>query len=115
MSVTTVSSLQAAIEKRAAEKLDNALADLENVVRGHSLLMNSARTPNLSYKGEEKPPYWMFKFLGENWGGKAQPNPSQFMADLRAMWLPVFIEQEVQELLACVDNMASLDEIAGHD
>lgn len=104
MSENTVASLQAAIEKMAAQKLDKDLATLCCFIEDHPLLGMANKAPTLVYEGNALTPYRMFRFLGSSYEGRRTPAPSAYISKLREIWLPVYIERETEAILQAFDS-----------
>lgn len=113
MSTPTINTLQDTINKRAAKRLDADLVDICNFVRGNRLLQrNDDKFPKLTFqmapkqdqKRETKTqsPYWVFQYQAS---GRENFASSVYMDDLRAYWLPIYIEEETKAFMDKIDEI----------
>jgi hypothetical protein len=118
MEKTTVDTLQATINKRAADRLDADLQAASKFIRENRLLSitsdndHGMSAPSLSYeiraeqdgqkaKVNTTQPYYIFKY--EKSCGTI--HSAWYMDRLREYWLPIYIEEETQMFVQKVDQV----------
>jgi hypothetical protein len=104
-SAQTVGTLQEAINKRAADRLDADLKAVATFMRENRIMsVTNSGFPNLTFdmiKAEDqekpnrdtKPPYWAFQYERSQSGFIKS---STFMDNVRAYWLPIYIQEETE-------------------
>lgn len=113
VTMETVDSLQAIINKRAAAKLDTDLAAISTFVKENRILAQTDRgMPELTFNlirvaGEEPAtkkltPFWLFQYAKS---GMSNYSSSSYMDQLRALWLPVYIQEETALFVEKVDKV----------
>lgn len=106
-----VSTLQAAINKRAEERLDRDLKGITIFFENNPILSRTGKNsidepfPELFEKRGDKmesvAPFWIFRFMSDRGGQRT----SYFMAKLKEYFLPDYIKSETEDFINRIDRL----------